>query len=78
MNEIRKLDGVLNEEHRDIIADDVPVSFVRIQLDGDPRTSRARSAEPLFPATVENRTKAGTRSPARAKTSALVRSDRDS
>ncbi len=40
----------------------------------NPRTSRARSAEPLFPATVENRTNAGVRSPARWNRSARVRS----
>src|ERR1700735_731540 len=38
----------------------------------NPRTSRARSAEPLLPATVENRTKAGVFSPARWNRSAAV------
>lgn len=39
-----------------------------------PRTSRARSAEPLLPATVENRTNASVRSSASAKMSARVSS----
>jgi len=36
MNEIGKLDGVLDEEHRDVVADDVPIAFLRIQLDRKP------------------------------------------
>ena len=43
-------------------------------LTAKPRTSRARSADPLFPATVEKRTNAGVRSPASENTSARVRS----
>ena len=27
MNDIRKFDGVLNEENRDVVADNVPVAF---------------------------------------------------
>ena len=33
MNQIRKLDGVLNEEHRDIVSHQVPIAFVGIELD---------------------------------------------
>ena len=36
MNEVRKLDGVLNEEHRNVVADDVPIAFPRIQFDRKP------------------------------------------
>jgi hypothetical protein len=43
-----------------------------------PRTSRARSDDPLLPATVEKRRKAGVLSPARWKMSARVRSESDS
>src|SRR5207245_498333 len=31
---VRKLDGVLNEKHRDIVPDDVPVPFLRVELHG--------------------------------------------
>jgi hypothetical protein len=34
MNHVRKLDGVLDEEHRNVVADDVPVAFLGIELDG--------------------------------------------
>jgi hypothetical protein len=33
MNEIGKADRVLNEEYRDVVADDVPVALLRIELD---------------------------------------------
>ena len=32
MDHVGKLDGVLNEEHRDVVADDVPVAFLRVEL----------------------------------------------
>ena len=75
VNEIRKLNGVLNEKYRDVVADDVPVALLGVKLDGKPPDV---TGEPLLPATVEKRTNAGTRSPARANTSALVISDSDS
>src|SRR5215831_5492401 len=34
MDQIRKLDGVLNEKHWDIVPDDVPVPFLRVKLYG--------------------------------------------
>ncbi len=34
MNKVRKFHRVLNEEDRDVVADDVPVAFLGIQLDG--------------------------------------------
>src|ERR1700759_166577 len=33
VNQIRKLDRILNEENRDIITHDIPVSFLGIKLD---------------------------------------------
>jgi hypothetical protein len=33
MNKIGKFDCVLNEEHRDIVADQIPVSLLRVKLD---------------------------------------------
>ena len=76
VNEVRKLDGVLDEEHRDVVADDVPVAFFGIELDREAAHIAGKSAEPLFPATVEKRTKAGVFSPARWKMSARVMSDK--
>ena len=35
MNEVREFDGVLDEEHGNVIADDIPVSLLRIQLYGE-------------------------------------------
>ena len=35
VNHVRKLDGVLDEEHRNVVADDVPVAFLGIELDGE-------------------------------------------
>ncbi len=35
MDEIGEFDRVLDEEHRDVVADQVPVAFLRIQLDGE-------------------------------------------
>ena len=47
-------------------------------LTAKPRTSRARSLDPLLPATVENRTNAGVRRPASLNGSARVISASDS
>jgi hypothetical protein len=35
MHQIRKLHRVLNEEDRDIVADEVPVAFVRVEFHGE-------------------------------------------
>ena len=34
VDDVGKLDGVLDEEHRDVVADDVPVAFLGVELDG--------------------------------------------
>ncbi len=36
MDEIWKLDGVLNEEDRDVVADQVPVTLLGVELDREP------------------------------------------
>ena len=36
MHEIGELDGVLDEEHRDVVADEIPVALPRVELDGEP------------------------------------------
>ena len=35
MDQIRKFYRVLNEEHRDVVADDVPIALLGIKLDGE-------------------------------------------
>ncbi len=35
VNEIRKLDGVLDKEHGHVVADDVPVPLLSVELDGE-------------------------------------------
>src|SRR5450830_1134207 len=49
MDEVGKFDGILDEENRDVVADQVPVAFLRVKLDGKPayvtrRIDRARAA----------------------------------
>ena len=70
MDEVREPDGVLDEEDRDVVADDVPVAFLGIELDGKAAHVAGEVERPLLPATVEKRTKAGVFSPARWKMSA--------
>ena len=59
MDEVRKLDRILNEEDGDVVADEIPDALVRVEFDREPRTSRGVSADPRDPATVEKRTKTG-------------------
>src|ERR1035437_2804736 len=33
MDEVREFDGVLNEENRDVVADQIPVAFLGVKLD---------------------------------------------
>lgn len=35
VNNVGELDGVLDEEDRDVVTDKVPVTFLRIKLDGE-------------------------------------------
>ena len=44
MHQIGELDGVLDEEHRDVVADEIPVALTRVELDGEP-THVARQVE---------------------------------
>jgi hypothetical protein len=34
MNEVGELDGVLDEEDRDVVADEIPVALLSVELDG--------------------------------------------
>ena len=35
MNQVGKLDRILDEEHGDVVADQIPVAFVAVELDGE-------------------------------------------
>ena len=35
MDEVRELDGVLDEEDRDVVADEIPIPLLRVELDGE-------------------------------------------
>lgn len=35
MDDVGELDGVLNEEDWDVVTDKIPVTFLRIELDGE-------------------------------------------
>ena len=35
VDEVGKLDGVLNEEHRDVVADEIPVALLGVELHGE-------------------------------------------
>ena len=59
MDEIRKLHAILDEEDRNIIADQIKIAFFGIEFHAKPRTSLARSVDPRDPTTVEKRTNTG-------------------
>ena len=49
VDQVGELDGVLDEEDRDVVADQVPVAFLGVELDGEAahvarRVDRARAA----------------------------------
>src|SRR5450759_1276184 len=36
MDKVGELDGILDEENRDVVADQVPIAFLSVELDGEP------------------------------------------
>ena len=72
MDEVGKFDGILNEEDRDVVPNQIPVAFLGVKLDANPRTSRGVSTEPAPPATVEIRVKTGVFSPTSVSILAVV------
>ena len=44
MNQIRKLDRVLDEEHGDVVADEIEVPLFRVELHGEPTNVAGRIA----------------------------------
>jgi hypothetical protein len=63
----------LNEEHRNIVANEIPIAFLGVEFHGKAADVAPQVRRPLvLPATVEKRTKARVFSPACWKRSALV------
>ena len=59
MNQVGKLDRILNEKHRDVVSDDVPVALLGVELDRETAHIAREIGDPLLPATVEKRTNSG-------------------
>jgi len=59
VDEIAEFQRIANEENRRVISHHIPIAFLCVKLQGNPRGSRAVSAEPFSPPTVENRMKVG-------------------
>jgi hypothetical protein len=79
MDDVGELHRVLDEEHRDVVAHQVPVALFGIELDGEAaRVAHGVGIEPRSPATVEKRTNTGVRLPASDSRSARVTSACDS
>ena len=47
VDQVGELDGVLDEEHRDVVADQVPVAFLGVHLDGEPADVAGQVGRPL-------------------------------
>ena len=47
VDQIGELDGVLDEEHRDVVADEIPVALPRVELDGEPTHVAGQVERPL-------------------------------
>ena len=67
MDQVGKLDRILNEEHRDVVSHQIPIARFGIDFTAKPRTSRGVSTLPVPPATVEKRAKRGVSLPFSAK-----------
>ena len=59
VDEVGEFDRVLDEEDRHVVADEIEVAFLRVELDGEAADVAGESLEPREPATVEKRTKTG-------------------
>jgi hypothetical protein len=71
VDEVAELVGVADEEYRRVVADQVPVALVGVELDREAASSRSASAAPRSPATVEKRTRQSVCLPTWANTLAL-------
>jgi len=75
MDEVRELDGVLNEEDGDIVSDEIPISKLGIEFDGEASDVSDGVGRTSVSRTVEKRTNTGVLSAGRWKRSAEVRSE---
>jgi hypothetical protein len=55
VNEEREFGGITEEEDGTIIVHPIPITLLSVELMAKPRGSRAESAEPFSPPTVEKR-----------------------
>jgi hypothetical protein len=72
VDEVLKLRGVTDEEHRSVVAHHVEVPLVGAEFEGKATGSRTVSAKPCSPATVEKRANIGVRLPISDKKLARV------
>ena len=72
MDEIGEFQRVADEEDRRVVADQVVVAVIGVELDREAARVTDRLRRPLPPATVEKRTNTSVRLPTRLKTLALV------
>ena len=72
VHQIRELDRILDEEDWDVVAHQIPVAFVSVELKRKASDSRGVSTDPAPPATVDIRAKIGVFLPF-WNTAALVR-----
>ena len=60
MDDIRKPNSVLNEENGYVVANNIPIALLSVELDSkSTKTSQTVSALPRLPSTVENRRNTG-------------------
>ena len=60
MDDIRKLNSALNEENGYVVANNIPIALLSVELDSkSTKTSQTVSALPRLPSTVENRRNTG-------------------
>lgn len=74
VDQVGELDRVLDEEDRDVVADQVPVAFAGVELHREAANVAWVSTEPAPPATVEKRVNTGVRTPTSVSTRARVNS----
>jgi hypothetical protein len=76
MDQVGKLDRVLDEEDRDVVADDVPVALLGVELHGEAAHVAGEVERALVAGDGGEAHEGGVFSPARWKMSARVRSER--
>ncbi len=78
VDEVGEFDGVLDEEDGDVVADQVPVAVLGVELDGEAADVAGEISGAAFPATVEKRVKSGSSRRRAGRCPALQMSERES